>query len=122
MRREHHEESGMTEGPTYRLRYFFDAGSGVCLWAGNAAARARWGYPIDLDDLPLPADLRHDASCIVRWWDTAYDWDDPAGPSPWQPEEDRRFAAAAQALLTRLREHVGLDVEIVDESKTTEWL
>lgn len=27
--------------PEYDLRYFFDAGSGVCLWASNEAARER---------------------------------------------------------------------------------
>jgi hypothetical protein len=37
----------------YEIRYFFDPGSGVCLWAKNAAAREKFGYPIDHRNLGL---------------------------------------------------------------------
>ena len=40
-----------------RLRFFLDAGSGVCLWAWDAPAKQRFGYAVELDDVPLPRDL-----------------------------------------------------------------
>jgi hypothetical protein len=57
----------------YRLKTGFDAGSGRLLWATNAAARDRWGYPVDHFDLPMPLPLaRHVQSLIDR-----YDLDHP---------------------------------------------
>ncbi|HEV2461879.1 MAG TPA: hypothetical protein VGS80_26275, partial [Ktedonobacterales bacterium] len=35
----------------YRIRFFFDYGSGICLWAGNALTRERFGYPIEAEHL-----------------------------------------------------------------------
>ena len=38
---------------TYLIRFSFDPGSGVCLWAKNEAAREKFGYPIEHWELPL---------------------------------------------------------------------
>ena len=35
------------------VRFFFDAGSGVCLWAQDEATKQRFGYAVQLDDLDL---------------------------------------------------------------------
>jgi hypothetical protein len=91
----------MTTAAIYRLRYFFDAGSGTCLWAANAAARVRWGYPIAVDNLPVPAAVRAEARRVTDRWDTAYDWDDPAGPSPWGPDDYLAWAARRRHCLPR---------------------
>src|SRR5262249_23851793 len=44
-------------GAKYRFRYFFDPGSGCCLWSDNEASRERFGYPVDLDRLDLGENL-----------------------------------------------------------------
>jgi hypothetical protein len=52
------DDAGPSPDRTLRLRYFFDAGSGTCLWSGNSAAEACFGYAVDMDDLPLGANTR----------------------------------------------------------------
>lgn len=102
----------------YRLRYFFDPGAGVCLWAANDAARERFDYPVDARDLPLPENTWWKVWYVCAWFDTSIDWDYPPNPSPWNREERERFNAEAQKLLTLVREQLGPEFEVVDESGT----
>jgi hypothetical protein len=103
---------------TYLLRYFFDPGSGTCLWSANDAAQERYDYPVWIDRLPVPQETRDRVMAIVDWYDRGLDWNDPAGPSPWDRAEEMRFAAAAQELLAVLRRELGEDYLIRDESRT----
>jgi len=104
----------------YRLRYFFDAGSGVCLWSGNDAARAEYGIAITAEQLPLPSATRQEIARLVAQYDTSFDWNDPAGPTPWSPEECASFNEAARALLQQLRAQLGPAYTVADESKQVE--
>ena len=100
----------------YRLRFFFDYGSGVCLWTANDAARARFGdYPVLLADLPLSPETVRAGEDLLTRYDTSLDWDDPAGPSPWPEEAWPPFHADVRALLARLRRELGPAFEVVDE-------
>jgi len=101
--------------PVYRLRFFFDAGSGECLWAGNAAAKERFGYPVDLSELPIGENLRRYLFHLAAWYDTAIDWNYPPNPSPWTKDEWDRFLRAVDSGIARLREKLGGDFEIVVE-------
>jgi hypothetical protein len=65
------------------LRYFFDAGSGVCLWAADDEARAAFGYPVELEELDLPRDTIFLGNRLIAIFDESIDWQDPAGASPW---------------------------------------
>jgi len=40
-----------------KLRFFFDYG-GDCLWADDSEARAAYGYPVNLDELPLSVETK----------------------------------------------------------------
>jgi hypothetical protein len=91
----------------YDLRFFFDAGSGVCLWAGNEAARARFGYPVPLTSLPLDDALLEEGQALVEAYDAALDWDDPAGPLRWSEDACRAFDMRVGAFVARLRAHLG---------------
>jgi hypothetical protein len=102
----------------YRLRYFFDAGGGTCLWAANDAARERFGYPVDASELPIPENTWRKVSYLCCWYDTGIDWNHPQGPSPWNEAELDRFNGAARKLLVLLREQLGQEFEIGDESRT----
>ena len=99
----------------YALRYFFDPGSGICLWAGNQAARDAFGYPVEARQLALPRGTRERMEELTRWVDRSIDWEYPAGPSLWTPGERDRFLRAAWHLLAVLREQLGSDFEIRDE-------
>lgn len=103
------------------LRYFFEYGSGVCLWACNDAALNRCGdYAIDTDVLPLSANTRYWLQHLIAWYDTGLDWDDPgSGVSRWSENEHAHFKLAAQDGLRRLRQELSAETyEISDESGT----
>ena len=99
----------------YRLRYFFDPGSGICLWGGDDRTRSVFGYPIDPEALPLSGDVVAEARRLTEWFDESLNWVDPGGPSRWGPPQWDRFDAAAHALLTRLRRELGDRFAIQDE-------
>lgn len=100
----------------YVFRYFFDAGSGSCLWSANDFARAKFDYSVELSDLGLTETLLHQVNDILAWYDTSLDWSNPSGPSPWTESESIRFRHASQLLLSRLRHELGSEFEIRDES------
>ncbi len=102
----------------YRLRYFFDPGGGICLWAANEPAKERFGYGIDASKLHLPENMWRRVLHLCCWYDTSIDWNYPPDPSPWDATEWKRFNDDAQKLLTMLQEQLGPEFEIVDESRT----
>lgn len=102
----------------YSIRYFFDPGSGVCLWAANDAARERWGYALDANALSLPEKLSTSVERMIAWYDQSIDWRYPPGPSPWSAAERVKFNRAAQFLLQELQAFLGREFEVIDESGT----
>lgn len=101
----------------YRLHFFFDTGSGVCLWAGNDAARERYDYPIDPRQLPLPEATATELEHIAAWYDQWMDWDRAPEANPaWDAAEDARFKAAARQLLDKVRQQLGPEYEVIDEA------
>ncbi len=88
------------------LAFFFDAGSGVCLWSKNDAARGAFGYAIDHHALPLDAATRAELDRLIQWHDCSLDMDDPGRGSIWPAQEQARFDAAAQGALNSLRKQL----------------
>lgn len=86
----------------YKLRFSFDAGSGICLWSENELARDRLGYPVELDSLEVAPSVKKLAEDLIARFDTSLDWNDPAGPSPWSDVEREHFRADAAGLLWSL--------------------
>jgi hypothetical protein len=101
--------------PKYRLRFFFDAGSGTCLWADNELTHERFDYPVDFAELPISENLRRRLHFITAWYDTGLDWSDPGGPSTWDAEESARFEVAARAVFASVQAALGPEFECVDE-------
>lgn len=105
-----------------RLRFFFDAGSGVCLWAQDAEAKARFGYPVEAAMLDIPDLLRAEIEQLVLDYDDTFPWDDPASGDPVAPdrtifgyEETPAFATRVRELLPRLRAALGPGFEIASD-------
>lgn len=102
-----------------RLRFFFDAGSGVCLWAQDEAAKARFGYPVEASALDIPIELRAEMEQLVVDYDDTFPWDDPGGGGVVEPhrtmfgyEESPPFVTRVRALLPRLRAALpGIEIE-----------
>ena len=103
----------------YHLKFFFDPGSGTCLWAINDAARDMWDYSVDAQLLPLPENTWRFAHHLCSWYDTSIDWTYPPDPSPWEAAERDRFNVAAQRFLGLLRLQLGPDFEVEDDSSTS---
>ncbi|HVY89090.1 MAG TPA: hypothetical protein VG942_09500 [Hyphomonadaceae bacterium] len=106
-------------GQPYRLRFFFDAGSGVCLWSQNEAAKQRFGYAVELDSLDLPAGLAEEAERLISDYDATIDWSDPArlvepdrDAVSFGYERNAPLRDQVRSLLPRLRAALGADFEI----------
>ncbi len=102
-----------------RLRFFFDAGSGVCLWARDDEARARFGYAVEAAMLDVPAELRAEIEELVTDYDDTFPWDDPASGQAVAASrtisgyaESPAFATRVRALLPKLRAALGPGLEI----------
>jgi hypothetical protein len=102
--------------PLYRLRFFFDPRGEPCLWADNEAARNVYGYPVETEQLPLSGNVYHKLKYLCAWYATSIDWDYPSDPSPWDEQERARFAKEVAQFLPRLRDELGPEYEVVDES------
>jgi hypothetical protein len=57
---------------------------------------------VDYDDLPLSPAIRRRIEALEKWHDTALDWDNPPGPSPWSPAERARFDRASRELYDQI--------------------
>jgi hypothetical protein len=88
------------------LRYFFDPGSGICLWAQNDEAKQHLGYAVEHWDLPLSENTKRYLQHLIAWFDISIDWESPGNPGiHWSGEERARFqGAAAQGLALLKRE------------------
>lgn len=99
-----------------KIRLFFEWGGGV-LWCGNDIARQRFDVGPVEDRLPLPQEIRERLVMMTEWHDTALDWGNPLGPSPWSKQEDVRFSAAAKQLFEDIRRELGPSYELVNEHR-----
>jgi hypothetical protein len=99
----------------FKLRFFFDGGSGTCLWSGNDLAQQTWGYAVNHQKLPLNERTIIRLNEIIRWYDEGFDWDNPADPCKWERGECEKFTSTACELLATVREELGADFDIVDE-------
>ena len=101
------------ERAVLRLRFFFDAGAGTCLWAASDAARERYGYAVDAVALPIAAELAERLAAITAEYDSSIDWQDPGSPGPWSEVQRVDFEVRSRDLLSELRAALGASYEIV---------
>ena len=94
------------ESSPLALRLMFEWRGGT-LWADDEATFERFDVGAIEDMLGLPSDLLERLEALSLWHDTALDWDDPGGPSPWTADEGARFDAAAEAMRADLERAFG---------------
>lgn len=100
---------------TYKLRFFFDCVSGTCLWSGNATANEKYGYPIFVEDLPLPGFVVTAAETLVKRH-TAF----AANNFHWPANDSvEQFRIDAGTLLEMFHLNLPEDFEVLDESQMT---
>ena len=105
---------------SFVVRYFFDPGSGVCLWAKNKEAREKYGYSIDHWELPLSENTKRWLQFLVAWFDTSIDWSAPSDTDDfWSTGEVERFKSASNKGYELLKKELPHELyEIIDETNT----
>ncbi len=91
----------------YILRFFFDAGSGVCLWSGNEVTNSKYGYAIAFADLPLSESAIKEGEELVQLYDNSIDWEYPVNPSVWATEEKNNFTIRVEQFINLLQKELG---------------
>lgn len=99
----------------YRVRFFFDAGSRLCLWHADASTSAEFGHPPDPELLPVSAATRDMLADLCAEYDTSVNWDYPPDPGPWRQDDCDRFNARVESALRRLRDELEPEWDIVEE-------
>ena len=98
---------------TYKLKFMFDWGSGVCLWSANPAAEEKLGdYPVEVASLSISPELKEELERLIEWHDEALNWDDPAGDLLWNENQMKSFMSAAQKAYVVLCSELGADYDI----------
>lgn len=99
-----------------QIRVFFDAGSGICFWAGNDAARTLYQeYPISPNKLPISVKLQSLVVSLIERYDTSIDWAYPPDPTPWTEAECHDFNKSTHDMIAQLTAELSIDYEIVNE-------
>ncbi|MGW7621541.1 hypothetical protein ACWGLG_37995 [Streptomyces antimycoticus] len=96
------------------LRFFFEAGVDTPLWPEDMDSP--YGYPCELDRLPISPATREELTTLSEWYQSSIDWKYPPNPSPWSDEERQAFKQRAHAALVALRRELGTGWTVRDES------
>lgn len=97
--------------PVYEIRLMFEWGGGS-LWGMNPHAKAAFGYAVLEEALPISSATLNKIQDLSELHDTALNWADPAGPSPWTRGDFMRFETKALHLLEELRTELGADYRV----------
>lgn len=101
------------EPEKYELKFMYDWGSGVCVWATNAASKAKFqDYPVNTSDLPISPELADLLNRLIIQHDTALNWADPGSALLWNEAQQAAFIAQAQSAYQRLCAELGSDYEV----------
>ena len=82
---------------TYKMKFMFDWRSGVCLWADNEAAKAKFnGYPVETCDLPISDGLKATLEDLICLYDEAFDFEESNGDLLWDKNQIEEFLCTAR--------------------------
>ena len=101
----------------YALRFFFDCGD-ECLWSSNDAARERYGYPVSLHDLCLSEETIAKAERLMQRADRMGQTTPDVYGVCYEFSREERSAHREEVaeLLSIIRDELGAEFEVVDES------
>ncbi len=67
----------------YHFVFMMDFGSGTCLWSKNKAAEDKYGYAVDIEELPVSKKLKKEVLDLISRHDGALNWNEPNGSLIW---------------------------------------
>ncbi len=88
-----------------RIRVSFEFGAGVCLWADDAEARAKWCSAVLFENVALSPDLAAEGAALMAEFDATFDPADPGRGPQWSEEaaaESADFHARAATWTVRV--------------------
>ena len=98
---------------TYKMKFMFDWRSGVCLWADNEAAKAKFnGYPVETCDLPISDGLKATLEDLICFYDEAFDFEESNGDLLWDKNQIEEFLCTAREAYACLCEELGSEYEV----------
>jgi len=98
---------------TYKMKFMFDWRSGVCLWADNEAAKAKFnGYPVETCDLPISDGLKATLEDLICLYDEAFDFEKSNGDLLWDKNQIEEFLCTAREAYACLCEELGPEYEV----------
>lgn len=98
---------------TYKMKFMFDWRSGVCLWADNEAAKAKFnGYPVETCDLPISDGLKATLEDLICFYDEAFDFEESNGDLLWDKNQIEEFLCTAREAYACLCEELGPEYEV----------
>lgn len=86
-----------------RIRVNFEYGAGVCLWADDAEARARWTSAVEFGQVALSATLTAEGAGLQAELESHYFENDSVFEARWSDAERAAFHARAAGWTDRLR-------------------
>lgn len=98
---------------TYKMRFMFDWGSGVCLWSVNQATEEKFSdYPILTSRLPISDKLKNELEYLIELHDEALNWDEPSGDLLWDDNQINKFLEDVRIAYSQLCMELGENYEI----------
>lgn len=85
-----------------RIRVNFEYGAGVCLWADDAEARAKWCSAVLFENVVLPAELAVEGAALLAEFDAAFEPADPGAGPRWSDDAAAGFHGRAAAWTERV--------------------
>ncbi|MBP5457730.1 MAG: hypothetical protein J6Y37_14655 [Paludibacteraceae bacterium] len=101
---------------TYKLKFMFDWGSGICVWSDNEAAKRKFNdYPIETDNLPISNKLKKTLDDLINLYDTCLNREEPNGDLMWDKNQIEDFLKMARGAYVNLCEELGsmYDIELI---------
>ncbi len=101
----------------YNMKYMFDWGSGTCLWSVNESALNKYGYDVDVKELPVSEELKKRMLDLISKHDEALNWEEPNIGLIWTEKQQTKFIIEAKKVYKDICSELGLDygVEMIEE-------
>jgi len=96
-----------------RIRVNFEYGAGVCLWADDAEAQAKWCSAVCFEHVALPVALAAEGAALLAEFDATFDPADGAAGPQWSEGAAAEFHGRAAAWTERVTDALaasGIDV------------
>ena len=97
----------------FEMKFMFDWGSRVCIWAANDEARKKYGYSVKSEQLPISENLVRELNMLIRRHDEALDWDCPQNGLLWTKEQQEKFIERAKSAYSKLCMELDTDHHLI---------